>query len=93
MKGFILFIAALLFLVTTTSVAQIRYAIENPFTSISAFINLGILMLFVLAFIYFRMSNNKNVGQGYNLMGSKGGKSSKKKFRVRNWFDLRSKKS
>ena len=79
MKGLLFIVAAFLFLIITTSVAQFRYAATNIFASTSLLLNIGITVALIAVGIYLKTHSDKNNDQGFRLSGSKGGKSSKKK--------------
>lgn len=65
------------FVILNTSVAQIRYAITNPDQFANLAVNLIIILAVFLFLFYFKRGDYKKTPQ-YNLIGSKGGKSSRK---------------
>ncbi len=62
----------------TLSPAQIRFALENPLTTPTVFLNLAIIVAFILTYFHYRDRANNN-GKEYKLVGSKGGKATKVK--------------
>lgn len=74
----ILFILASLFLVATTSLAQIRYALDNPFTSLNVFLNIAIFVAFIGVITYYLKTKKKEEESEYKLVGTKGGKARKR---------------
>lgn len=59
----------------TLSPAQIRFALENPLTTPTVFLNLAIIVAFVLTYFHYRDRANNN--KEFKLVGSKGGKATK----------------
>lgn len=73
-------IFSLIIAAITLSPAQIRYAVENPMGSLNVFLNLGIILAFIVVyFLYRRNKENTPVDNDYNLIGSKGGRATKTK--------------
>lgn len=71
---------SLIFAVITLSPAQIRYAVDNPMGSLNVFLNLGIILAFIVVyFMYRRSKENTPVSNDYSLIGSKGGRATKTK--------------
>jgi predicted membrane protein len=68
---------AVLMLIISTSPAQIRYALSNPFTSITVFLNIAIILAMVGLFLHYKSRNKKASQEEYQLVGSKGGKAEK----------------
>lgn len=77
MKGILLATVAFLFLILTTSVAQIRYSMTNIFSLASLMLNTGVIFLLIAAGIFLAL-RSRNTNQGYKISGMKGGKSSRK---------------
>jgi len=65
------------FVILNTSVAQIRYAMTNPEQFANLVVNLIIALSVFIILFYVKRGNYKKTPQ-YNLIGSKGGKSSGK---------------
>ncbi len=78
MLSYLLVIGAFLFLIVTSSVAQVRYAVTNIFASTSLMLNLAIAVLLIATGIYLKIHKDKK-NDYFQLSGTKGGKSSKKK--------------
>ncbi len=73
-------IFSLVLAIATLSPAQIRYAVENPMGSLNVFLNLGIILAFIVVyFMYRRSKENTPVDNDYSLIGSKGGRATKTK--------------
>lgn len=73
-------VGLILMIISTMSVAQIRYALANPLTSLDTIAGIAAEIVFIafLGYKYFSGKNfNFNRSYNYSLVGAKGGKTTK----------------
>lgn len=72
-------IFSLILAIATLSPAQIRYALTDPIGSVNVFLNLGIILAVIVVYYFYRKSNiSSKSKESYSLIGSKGGRATKK---------------
>ena len=69
----------ILLVISTVSLAQIRYALLNPFNSLTTILGvvLEIGLIFYIAY-HFISQENQPSSSGYSLIGIKGGKATRR---------------